>query len=535
MTRGHGAASADHASLCKRVNNNETAPGLQTMQTTSCTLLCWSMAAPVSFNWTFADEHLHWAFEPLPAVQLLRLCAVARQWRDVVAGLLRLRAASSQQQQWSAAMACGQVVRKKRKSACMPQPDELLRRAAIGAREGMHMPPDIALIFASEGVACRKGFELASLADALSELLPPSVLVVAGLSTGAVGPLLDEESRQQLEAHEGAAVDVGCVAEAEETPAVVVALATLPGVRLSWLCLGRGDEKSHEGKRGPRDDDLGEARRHAGAWWLAPAVRPPLPAEQVRRAKTESDPQAAERLRAWGPNDAAGCSRDGGRLLVLHSMNGPQNPWSIERSDEICGRASAVAGGLCDQCVLKPPGATRAEQASHLLLQLHGCDASVCMVPDDNPGGSASFGRAVRLCMARAGSCHRHEATEQSADATLPGGGDVGGGGGGGGGGGSHEEPVFYGPCHSSPPDAPMRPAGGVVFACNGRGKDFHGEAHAEARGLALAVPGVPFVGMFVGGEIGPSVLAAAANREGRGPPHISAQLSYSSVVAMFG
>ena len=394
------------------------------------------MTAPATFTWTFADEHLHWTFESLPAVQLLRLCAVARQWRDVVAGLLRLRATPTQPQQWSAAMACGTLhcgpqgkrkhSTKRSKQKCMPEPDELLRRAAIGARAGMHMLPDIAMVFVSEGAGSDAGPALVSLADALGALLPPSVLVVAAESSGVVGPLLDEESRRHLEKHEGAAVDVGCVAEAEDTPAVVVALATLPGVRLSWLCFGRA------GTCRAQDDVQGEARRHAGAWWLAPAVRPPLPAVEVRRARSESDPQAAKRLRAWGPNDAAGCSGDGGRLLLLSSGRQARLRWPNERVAEICRRASAVAGGICDQCVVRQPGATRAEQTSHLLLQLRGCGASVCMVPADQPAGAAGFGRAVRLCMARAGSCHRHEAAEPAgppgppADATQSGSGGGG-------------------------------------------------------------------------------------------------------------
>ena len=126
--------------------------------------LCLSaMAEPATFTWAFADEHLHWTFEPLPAVQLLRLCAVARQWRDIVAELLRLRAAPTLPQQWSAAMACGTLPdpdpqwkfkhSSKIKQKCMPEPDELLRRAALGALKGMHMLPDIAMIFVSEDAA----------------------------------------------------------------------------------------------------------------------------------------------------------------------------------------------------------------------------------------------------------------------------------------------------------------------------------------------------------------------------------------------
>ena len=43
------------------------------------------------------------------------------------------------------------------------------------------------------------------------------------------------------------------------------------------------------------------------------------------------------------------------------------------------------------------------------------------------------------------------------------------------------------------------------MLTCNGRGVGFHEEANVEAQVLQREVPGATFIGMFAGGEYGPT------------------------------
>lgn len=47
-------------------------------------------------------------------------------------------------------------------------------------------------------------------------------------------------------------------------------------------------------------------------------------------------------------------------------------------------------------------------------------------------------------------------------------------------------------------------PAGALCFTCNGRGADMFGEPHQDAQALEQQLAGVPAVGFFAAGEIGP-------------------------------
>lgn len=48
------------------------------------------------------------------------------------------------------------------------------------------------------------------------------------------------------------------------------------------------------------------------------------------------------------------------------------------------------------------------------------------------------------------------------------------------------------------------RPAGGLLFTCNGRGRRLFGEPHHDAAALRAAHEGLPVAGFFCAGEIGP-------------------------------
>jgi small ligand-binding sensory domain FIST len=48
------------------------------------------------------------------------------------------------------------------------------------------------------------------------------------------------------------------------------------------------------------------------------------------------------------------------------------------------------------------------------------------------------------------------------------------------------------------------RPAGALVFTCNGRGRGLFGEPDHDATTLARGLAGAPAAGFFAAGEIGP-------------------------------
>src|SRR5215208_2294457 len=48
------------------------------------------------------------------------------------------------------------------------------------------------------------------------------------------------------------------------------------------------------------------------------------------------------------------------------------------------------------------------------------------------------------------------------------------------------------------------RPAGALVFACNGRGSGMFGSPDHDAEAIASELAGAPSAGFFAGGEIGP-------------------------------
>ena len=48
------------------------------------------------------------------------------------------------------------------------------------------------------------------------------------------------------------------------------------------------------------------------------------------------------------------------------------------------------------------------------------------------------------------------------------------------------------------------RPAGALVFACNGRGSGMFGTPDHDAEAIASELGGAPAAGFFAGGEIGP-------------------------------
>ena len=62
------------------------------------------------------------------------------------------------------------------------------------------------------------------------------------------------------------------------------------------------------------------------------------------------------------------------------------------------------------------------------------------------------------------------------------------------------------------------RPAGALVFACNGRGRGMFGSADHDAEAVVKAIGGAPAAGFFAAGEIGPGrrVFPALVHRDRR-------------------
>uniref|UniRef100_UPI0024583907 FIST C-terminal domain-containing protein n=1 Tax=Nocardia abscessus TaxID=120957 RepID=UPI0024583907 len=52
--------------------------------------------------------------------------------------------------------------------------------------------------------------------------------------------------------------------------------------------------------------------------------------------------------------------------------------------------------------------------------------------------------------------------------------------------------------------DLPGRPAGALLFTCNGRGRRMFGVADHDATAIEDVLDGIPLAGFFAAGEIGP-------------------------------
>jgi hypothetical protein len=179
---------------------------------------------------------------------------------------------------------------------------------------------------------------------------------------------------------------------------------------------------------------------------------------------------------------------------------------------------ACAAGGVALACALRPPGAGEVipQEAGVILLKLDGCGTSVCLQGDPKSSGADLRGATdFRLAL------HRCLQGDQHSNIAIP------------------AEGLGYFSSSSAGAGEPrLQPAGGVVFTCNGRGARFHKEPNAEGRGLEAALPGVPFIGMFAGGEFGPGPDHWAGSGDepcgSHGLPMVFPR-TFCSVVAMFG
>ena len=248
------------------------------------------------------------------------------------------------------------------------------------------------------------------------------------------------------------------------------------------------------------------ARRHGGAWWSGVAPRADAPQETI--------PGPAEhhmqQLEEWAPDRGY----DGGRFLMLRDSTNSVVPLQTLLSGSISPRL--CAGAVVSTLVFKAPGAP-ARKVRSIALQLSGAvPCSVVAMPgqvmeDDDVDlveGSAAVEAQLRYGLAR-----KDDADRRLCDPPVG--------------------PIAT--AHSVAPDAPMlTPTVGFLFTCNGRGEQFHDDANAEANAIQRVLPGVPVVGVFSGGEVGPSVGGDGERAQGRGDPVID-DLAYTAVLALFG
>ena len=425
------------------------------------------------------DCYITWTFQHLGAYAVVRASAACKQWRKVGGEVLRLRHASSTgPTEWAAALDldCDPAT-----GVRDPDSMRLMLKATLHTS---HRLPDIAVVLSTNPM------NVAAL-DELATRFPPHVPILGVRATGLIGPIVAHETSEHFDRR-------GQLAEAEDEPANCLLLGSLPGVTLSWALTYREAGKQRVVTHG--------ARRHGGAWWSGVTPRADAPQETI--------PGPAEhhmqQLEEWAPDRGY----DGGRFLMLRDSTNSVVPLQTLLSGSISPRL--CAGAVVSTLVFKAPGAP-ARKVRSIALQLSGAvPCSVVAMPgqvmeDDDVDlveGSAAVEAQLRYGLAR-----KDDADRRLCDPPVG--------------------PIAT--AHSVAPDAPMlTPTVGLLFTCNGRGEQFHDEANAEANAIQRVLPGVPVVGVFSGGEIGPSVGGDGERAQGRGDPVID-DLAYTAVLALFG
>ena len=425
------------------------------------------------------DCYITWTFQHLGAYAVVRASAACKQWRKVGGEVLRLRHASSTgPTEWAAALDldCDPAT-----GVLDPDSMRLMLKATLHTSRRL---PDIAIVMSTNPM------NVAAL-DQLATRFPPHIPILGVRATGLIGPIVAHETSEHFDRR-------GQLAEAEDEPANCLLLGSLPGVTLSWALTYREAGKQRVVTHG--------ARRHGGAWWSGVTPRADAPQETI--------PGPAEhhmqQLEEWAPDRGY----DGGRFLMLRDSTNSVVPLQTLLSGSISPRL--CAGAVVSTLVFKAPGAP-ARKVRSIALQLSGAvPCSVVAMPgqvmeDDDVDlveGSAAVEAQLRYGLAR-----KDDADRRLCDPPVG--------------------PIAT--AHSVAPDAPMlTPTVGLLFTCNGRGEQFHDEANAEANAIQRVLPGVPVVGVFSGGEVGPSVGGDGERAQGRGNPVID-DLAYTAVLALFG
>ena len=333
------------------------------------------------------------------------------------------------------------------------------------------------------------GSDPTAVVRAVEEELPRATLVVAAKATGVLGPLANgSREGQQVE---------GQQVELEDGRGVSVLLGALPaGVELSWFCFGAGSGGRVTAEQG-RLGRHAAVRRHHGAWWANASA----PSDDGARPPPADVPNLHRVSRPW--REWVG---ENGRFVLLADGEASQLV-SLLRETEL------AAGAVAMKVAFRAPGAGVLATHALALRMSAPLALSVATLPEE----SACGGEAVELAL-RAMRARRPLGEAPPEPPSEPAGGDA-----------------TYAAAHSATPSEPLPPPGAaLLFTCNGRGAEFHaGDAGVESAAVSRVLPGVPIVGMFSNGEVGPTAQArTAAGASGREPSRVAFQ-SFAMVLAM--
>ncbi len=294
---------------------------------------------------------------------ILKVARVSRQWRSIVAEIVRQRCERAHQHwgagtvHWDAGEALAielgsiEAMGGRRKHRTHQEQvairSAMLKLATAQAFKSLHALPDIALVYVSEDVAPAKqkpsqANSTFALADEVARFLPPFTLVVVTRARGVIGPeACGPEAYSECSAREGWAEPV---CENEEGASLVVMLGVLPSTQIGWLALGLDDSYQRERMRAIYSH--GQTSRHAGAWWLPTPVRPPLP-PRITRGEGHGKTPLPPELAAWR-------TVKGGLLAFCTDVGLNKSTWLHQLAMD--KRQPCLAGGIAQAVAFKVPG-----------------------------------------------------------------------------------------------------------------------------------------------------------------------------------
>ena len=284
----------------------------------------------------------------LDAVSLCRAAQVSSAWRKSAAEVLRHRS-TSVPHTWSTGMATPRG-----------QSDGLeflLSESMRRAQQGLEWLPDLAIVLTTNktrNVKMKKAAGsypngAADLVDAAAAMLPTHTFVMGATVSGVIGP-----NHPDIMCHGERADSDNTLLEVEDLPAVVVALAHLRDVDLSWASIG-----TKWGRQ--RSSAKGIFRRHARAWWQTEELRAPLPLPRYD----------CRGFQPWWPwfeeyMSAEDCAKMWETNRVNYNLAGGDGPFLAFVSTEVAGWAKSnvidmaaaapiIGGGIANRVAFRPP------------------------------------------------------------------------------------------------------------------------------------------------------------------------------------
>ena len=426
------------------------------------------------------DDLLAAMMSSLDAVSLCRAAQVSSAWRKSASEVLRHRS-TSVPHTWSTGMATrDEAVRDDGHGDDL---EMLLSDAMRRAQQGLEWLPDLAIVLTTNNTRNAKKKKAAGsypngaadLVDAAAAMLPAHTFVMGATVSGVIGP-----NHPDIEPHMHITL-----LEVEDQPAVVLSLAHLRDVDLSWASIGT---------KGQRSSAKGIFRRHARAWWQTEELRAPLPLPRYDCRGCQpwwpwfEEYMSAEDCAKMRETNSVNYNLAGGSGPFLAFVGSDMAGWANSNVLDMASAAPIVGGGIANRVAFRPPSedGTRAERSQALLLQIRGAaNMSVVTVPEH-----AGHGESVSDSL----QCFKQRKSPGAP--VIDGNGEI------------VEQEGAY--AHARPQHlalaAPLPPPRVLVaFTCNERGERFHNEMHADARAISGLAAGTPAFGFFGLGELGPS------------------------------